>query len=407
MAGTREGVVSEIRLDGAARRAVLDALDRFAREKLAPAAQTIDDEAVFPATLYRAAGELGLFGLWVPEEYGGTGPDLVTPLLVSERLARESVAFAVTISNCGDCVTPIVRGAGAAMKAKVLPGIVAGTLVPAFCLSEPGGGSDVAAMRTVARREGDHYVLDGRKMWITSAPVADVFVVFAKTDPGAGHKGISGFVVARGTPGLSVGPAEDLVGLRGSPTAEVIFEGVRVGAEARLGAEGEGFALAMSTLDESRLNIAAVALGAATTAIHTAVEYARGRVAFGKPIIEHQGLQFLLADLVAGLAAARALWEKAVQVRARGHTRQAGSYAGMAKLIATDLAMKAAVDAAEVLGGYGLSRAYPVARLMRDCKALQIFEGSNEIQRWMIGRQLQKSGLVLEELDQGRFEPAG
>ncbi len=397
--------MSEIRLDGAARRAVLDALDRFARARVAPAAQAIDDDAVFPAALYRAAGELGLFGLWIPDEYGGTGPDLLTPLLVSERLARESAAFAVTVSNCGDCATPIVRGGTKVAKDAFLPGIAAGTLVPSFCLSEAGGGSDVAAMRTTARRDGGGYIIDGRKMWITSAPVADLFVVFAKTDPEAGHKGISGFVVPRGTPGLSVGPAEELLSLRGSPTAEVVFEGVRVPTEMRLGAEGEGFALAMSTLDESRLNIAAVALGAATTAVNTAVTYAQGRVAFGKPIIEHQGLQFLLADLVAGLAAARALWEKAVQVLARGPSRQAGTYAAMTKLIATDLAMKAAVDAAEVLGGYGLSRAYPVARLLRDCKALQIFEGSNEIQRWLIGRQLQKGGLVLEELDQGRFEP--
>lgn len=386
-------------LDGAARREVLGNLDRFVRTRLAPRAQDIDDRAEFPHDLYREVAALGILGLWVPEEYGGVGPELLTPLLVSERLARVSVAFAISVSNCGDCATPIVMGGSAWAKSAYLPGIVEGVLVPAFCLSEPSGGSDVAAMRTTARREGDGYAITGRKMWITSAPVADVFVVFAKTDPEAGHKGITGFLVPKGTPGLRVGKAEELLGLRGSPTAEVEFDRVRVPAAARLGAEGSGFALAMGTLDESRLNIAAVALGAATQAIETAIEYARTRVQFGKPIIEHQGLQFILSDLATGLAAARALWEKAVAVLARGHTRQAGTYAAMAKLLASDLAMKAAIDGAEVLGGYGLSKSYPLARLMRDCKALQIFEGSNEIQRWLIGRQLQKSGLQLEDID--------
>lgn len=336
----------------------------------------------------------------MPEQYGGSGPDLVTPLLVSERLARASVAFSITVSNCGDCVAPILRGGSDWAKQAYLPQIASGKLIPCFCLSEPSGGSDVAAMKSTAVRNGDQYVITGHKMWITSAPVADVFVVFAKTDPQAGHKGITGFVVERDAKGLSIGKAEALVGLRGSPTAEVKFDEVRVSVRNRLGEEGEGFKIAMSTLDESRLNIAAVSLGAATAAVETAVEYARTRIQFGKPIIEHQGLQFILSDLVTALAGARALWEKAVTVLAQGASRKAGVYAAMAKLVASDLSMKAAVDAAQVLGAYGLSRSYPVERLLRDCKALQIFEGSNEIQKWLIGRQLQKSGLDLEEIDQ-------
>jgi len=386
-------------LDNAARRAILDSLDRFIRDRLTPRAKDIDATAEFPRDLYKAVGELGIFGLWAAPEFGGTGPDLVIPLLVAERLARVSVAFALSVSNMGDCMVPLATAGSDRAKRAYLPGMARGEIVPCFCLSEPSGGSDVAAMKTHARRDGSDYRLTGRKMWITSAPVSDLAIVFAKTDPDAGHKGITGFVVPRDAKGLTVGKPEDLVGLRGSPTAEVVFDDVRVPAEARLGEEGEGFRLAMITLDESRLNVAAISLGAATAAITEAVEYARVRVQFGKPIIEHQGLQFILSDRAAELAAARALWEKAVEIMARGPSRLASTYAGMSKLMASDLAMRAAVDAAQVLGAYGLSKSYPVERLLRDCKALQIFEGSNEIQRWSIGRQLQKSGLMLEDID--------
>ena len=386
-------------LDNAARKAILASLDRFIRDRLAPRAKEIDATAEFPRDLYKAVGELGIFGLWAPTEFGGSGPDLVTPLLVAERLARVSVAFALSVSNMGDCMAPLATAGSDWAKQAYLPGMARGDIVPCFCLSEPSGGSDVAAMTTHARRDDRDYRLTGRKMWITSAPVSDVAVVFAKTAPDAGHKGITGFVVPRGAKGLTVGKPEDLVGLRGSPTTEVLFDDVRVPAEARLGEEGEGFRLAMITLDESRLNVATISLGAATAAISEAVDYARVRVQFGKPIIEHQGLQFILSDRATELAAARALWEKAVEVKARGPSRLASTYAGMSKLMASDLAMRAAVDAVQVLGAYGLSKSYPVERLLRDCKALQIFEGSNEIQRWSIGRQLQKSGLMLEEID--------
>jgi alkylation response protein AidB-like acyl-CoA dehydrogenase len=386
-------------LDNAARKMILGSLDRFIRDRLAPRAKEIDATAEFPRDLYKAVGELGIFGLWVPAEFGGSGPDLVTPLLVAERLARVSVAFALSVSNMGDCMVPLATAGSDWAKQAYLPGMAQGDIVPCFCLSEPSGGSDVAAMKAHARRDGRDYRLTGRKMWITSAPVSDVAIVFVRTDPDAGHKGITGFIVPRNAKGLTVGKPEELVGLRGSPTAEVVFEDVRVPAEARLGQEGEGFRLAMVTLDESRLNVAAISLGAATAALAEAVEYARVRVQFGKSIIEHQGLQFILSDRAAELAATRALWEKSVAVMACGPSRLASTYASMSKLMASDLAMRAAIDAVQVLGAYGLSKSYPVERLLRDCKALQIFEGSNEIQRWSIGRQLQRSGLVLEELD--------
>ena len=375
-------------------------LDRLIDDEIAPRASEIDRTGCFPGDLYLRLGDLGLLGLWTPPEHGGSGPDPVTPLLIAERLARASVALAVTYSNCGDCIAPILAGGSERVKRTWLGVLCSGEVVPAFCLSEPAGGSDVATLTTTAVRDGDHYVVTGRKAWITSAPVASLFVVFARTDPTAGHRGISAFVVPREVRGLVVGQPEDLLGLRGSPTAEVAFDEVRVPIDARLGGEGDGFGLAMTTLDESRLAIAAVSLGAATAAIDRAVTYARERVQFGRPIIEHQGLQFRLSELATELAMCRSLWQTAVAVLVGQGGRQAGVYAAMAKLAASDLAMTAAIEAAQVLGASGLTRGSGVERLIRDCKALQIFEGTNEIQKWLIGRRLQKDGLRLCEIDE-------
>ena len=391
--------MSHTALDAETRNAIMDSVDRFCREQLAPQAQAIDDAGVFPMELYRRFAELGVFGLWVPEEDGGVGQDLIAPLKISERLARHNVAFAISVSNCGDCIAPIVAEGRPEVKAYYLPKILSGEMVPAFCLSEPSGGSDVAAMSTTAVREGDDYILNGRKMWITSAPVAGVFVVFAKTDPAAGHKGISAFVVPREAEGLSVGAPERLLGLNSSPTAEVSFNDVRIPVGNRLGEEGIGFRLAMITMDEARVNIACCALGAAASAVETAVEYARERKQFGQPIIDHQGLGFEVADLVTGLATARAIVADSVSALSNPKGRLPGVYAAMAKKVATDFAMEAAVQATQVLGGYGLTRSYPTAQLIRDCKALQIFEGTNEIQKWIISRELARNGLNLLEMD--------
>lgn len=377
----------------------METVDRFVRDRLAPSAQKIDEAGVFPRELYREFAEIGVFGLWAPPEAGGVGPDLVAPLKISERLARESVAFAICVSNCGDCISPIVAAASPEVRQAYLPGILCGDLVPAFCLSEPAGGSDVASITTTARKDGTNYVLNGRKMWITSAPAADVFVVFAKTDPDGGHRGITGFVIPRSIPGLGVGTPERLLGLHASPTAEVSFDDVRIPVTARLGEEGSGFKLAMVAMDEARLNIACCALGAGAKAVETAVDYARQRKQFGKPIVEHQGLGFILADMVTELAGARALVADAVLALQKPKHRRAGVYAAMAKRVSSDFAMSAAIKAAQVLGGYGLTQSYPVARLIRDCKALQIFEGTNEIQKWLISRDLARNGLSLLEID--------
>jgi alkylation response protein AidB-like acyl-CoA dehydrogenase len=382
-----------VSIEEAQRSQILETVDRFAREKVGPAAAAIDEENQFPRELYRDAAELGLLGLWVPEEYGGIGPDLITPLLISERLARESCSFSLVYSNCGDATTPIVIAGSDALKKEWLPKIVSGEVVPCFSLSEPGAGSDAASISTRAERVGDEFVINGTKCWCTNGSVGGVYVVFAKTDPDAGHRGVSAFLVPRETPGLTVVRDEDLLGLRGSPTTELNFENVRIPADHLLGEEGGGFKVAMVTLDEARLNCSAMAIGAGTSALNIAVEYAKERVQFGKPIIEHQGLEFLLAEMTTQMAAARALWEQAMQLLSTDHSRRTSTYAAFAKLAATEAAMKVTVDAVQVLGGNGLSKAYPVERFMRDVKAFEIFDGSTQVQKLLIGRYLKKEGV--------------
>ena len=337
-------------IDAQDRELILAGVDRLVRERIVPRAAEIDASNLFPSDLYAAVADLGLLGLWIPEEYGGSGPDLVTPLLISERFARASAAFSLVFSNCGDATTPIVHAAPEHLKREWLPRIASGEIIPCFALSEPGAGSDAAAIATRAERRGDEYVINGRKCWCTNGSVGGVYVLFAKTDPDARHKGVSAFLVPRDTPGLVIGRDEDLIGLRGSPTTELVFDDARLPADHLLGKEGEGFRIAMITLDEARLNCAAMAVGAATGALEHAVAHARERVQFGKPIIEHQGLQFLLAEMSAELAAARALWEQAMGRLARETSRQASTYAAMAKLICTRTAMRIAVDAVQVLG---------------------------------------------------------
>jgi alkylation response protein AidB-like acyl-CoA dehydrogenase len=388
-----------VSVDAQQRRQILDSVDRLIRDKVAPRAAEIDASDEFPRDLYRAAAELGLFGLWIPGEYGGIGPDMVTPLLISERIARVSASFSLSFSNCGDAATPIVVGGTEEIKRRFLPPIARGEMIPCFCLSEPKGGSDAAAISTRAMRESDHYVINGRKMWCTNGSIGDVYTVFAKTDPDAGHRGVSAFVVPRGTPGLTIGRDEKLLGLHGSPTSELFFENVRVPVGNRLGEEGEGFKIAMFTLDEARLNCSAMALGAAAGAMQHAIAYARERIQFGKPIIEHQGLQFLIAEVVSEFTAARALWKDAMTRLKQGKTREASIYCGMSKLVATNVAMKATTEAVQIMGANGLSRSYPVERMMRDVKAFQIFDGTNQIQMMVVGRHCQKNGMPLDEID--------
>jgi alkylation response protein AidB-like acyl-CoA dehydrogenase len=382
-------------IEASDREPMLSSIDRFIEDRVVAQAAAIDARDEFPWDLYRGLAGLGALGLWVPPEYGGIGPDLATPLMISERLSRVSCSLALVFSNCGDAATPIVNAASERLKREWLPKIVAGDVVPCFSLSEPGSGSDAASIVTRAERVGGHYVINGRKFWCTNGSVGGVFTLFAKTDPAAGHKGVSAFLVPRDTPGLTIGRDEDLIGLRGSPTTELVFDNARIPADHRLGEEGEGFRIAMIALDEARLNCAAMAVGAATGALCSAVSYAKERVQFGKPIIEHQGLQFLLAEMTGHVAASRALWEQALAMLVAQKSRRASTYAALAKLVCTEAAMRVTTDAVQVLGGNGLSKAYPVERFMRDVKALEIFDGTNQIQKMLIGRYLQKEGVPL------------
>jgi alkylation response protein AidB-like acyl-CoA dehydrogenase len=300
--------------------------------------------------------------------------------------ACASSALLLAVQDLGSL--PIRLAGSEELKARVLPRLASGEWLAAFALSEPEAGSDPGAMRTRARRDGDEWVIDGAKNWITNAGVADVYVVFALTDPGMpGTRGISAFLVEADRPGLSVGRLEHKMGMRGSPTGAPVLDGVRVPAANLIGAQGEGFKIAMRTLDRSRLGIAAQALGIAQGATDYAVAYARERIAFGRPILELQGIQFKLADMETRCAAARELLYRAAAKAQRGEL-DLGKYSAMAKLFCSDVAMEVTVEAVQVLGGYGYVTEYPVERMMRDAKLTQIYEGTNEIQRVVIARAL-------------------
>jgi alkylation response protein AidB-like acyl-CoA dehydrogenase len=384
--------------DADTRDGILSGIERLIAERIAPRAAEIDRDNAFPQDLWKAGAEIGLFRLGIPEEYGGLGRDILTPLVISERIARVCAAFALTFNNTTDSVVPLAEAGTEVVKKRYLPAVANGEIVPCISITEPQGGSDVASIRSLARRKGSHYVLSGRKAWCSNATVGGVFTIFAKTDPAAGHAGLSAFAVPSTAPGLRVGQAEDLIGLRGSPVAEIALEDVEVPLDHLLGREGDGFKIAMLTLDESRLHCAATALGVATTALERALDYAREREQFGQPIVRHQGIQFMLAEMATQLAAARALWEKAVAKLLADHTREASLYAGMTKLFCSELCMKLTVDAVQIFGANGLSRPYGVERLMRDAKAFQIYDGTSQIQQLAIGKHLGRNGLPFGRL---------
>lgn len=380
------------------REQILATVDRLATEHVAPLASEIDRTDRFPHDLWREAAEAGLFALGIPEEFGGIGRDTITALLISERLARVSGSFALTFNNTSDSMIPIVEAGSEACKRRYLPDIASGDRIPCISISEAQGGSNVANIRTRAERRADRYVLNGRKMWCTNGSVGDVFTVFAKTDPAAGSRGLSAFVVEKGQPGFSLGRDEPLIGLRGSPVTELIFEDVELPTDALLGREGDGFAIAVMALNESRLQCGATALGVARAALDHALAYACERVQFDKPIIEHQGLQFLLADLASELAAARALWESSARLLEKEKSRRTGTQCAMTKMLCANVCMRITTEAVQVFGANGLSREYPVERLMRDAKAFQIYDGTTQIQQSIIGRDLQKSGIPFDFL---------
>ncbi len=366
---------------------LLDLCREIAREELAPAAAEAEAAGKFPREAFRLLGRSGLLSLPFPEEYGGGGQPFEVYLQALEEVASAWLSVAVGVSVHSLTCSPVLTHGTDAQRADLLPRLLSGELLGAYCLSEPQAGSDVAGMSTRAVRDGDDYVVDGTKAWTTHGGEADFYVLFARTSPDR-SRGISCFVVDAGAPGLSFGAPEHKMGLTGSPTTLVHWDGVRVPASRRVGDEGDGMRIALTALDSGRLGIAACAVGLGQAALDAAVTYAKERTQFGQPVISFQGLSFMLADMAAAVQSARSTYLDAARRRDRGlsYTTQAA----IAKLVATDAAMKVTTDAVQVLGGYGYTRDFPAERFMREAKVLQIFEGTNQIQRVVIGRALSR-----------------
>ncbi len=366
-----------------------ETLRTFCEEKVAPHAAEVDRNAEFPWKSFEACKEMELPALGIPEAYGGAGADTVTQAIMIEELARVCGATSLTIIISKLSMLPVMNWASDELKRSYLPRIATGEIQGSYCLSEPDAGSDVAAMRARAVRDGEVYVLNGTKYWISNAGISDVYVVFAKTDPDAGARGVTCFLVDKDW-GIKVPKVEEKLGMRGSPTGEVLLEDVRVPVSHRIGEEGQGFTIAMHTLDRSRPGIGAQAVGLAQGAIDTAAAYMKQRHAFGGPIADLQGLRFMLADMAMRNEAARALVYRACAMVDNDPHGELTKFGAMAKAFASDAAMAITLDAIQLLGGYGYTKDFPVERMMRDAKVTQIYEGTNQVQRVVIARETLK-----------------
>ncbi|MHB8507484.1 MAG: acyl-CoA dehydrogenase family protein [Candidatus Dormibacteria bacterium] len=361
----------------------------MAQAKIAPRAREVDESCEFPTDWVDLYRELGLFGIPFKPEHGGISGSALTLAVAVEELSKVDATAGLILAVQALGGYPLNIAATEEQKQRWIPALAQGEKLCAYALTEPGSGSDAAAMKTRAVKQGDHYVLNGSKIFITHGNVAELIVVFAVTDPSQGARGTTAFVVERGTRGFSSTPIKDKLGIRGSDTAELHFDDMEVPEENRLGAEGEGFRIALRVLDRSRPGIAAQALGIATGALEYATAYARERQQFGHPIADFQGIQWMLADMATQTEAARNLTYQASSM-IDNNDPQVTKFAAMAKLFASDTAMRVTTDAVQVLGGYGYIREYPVERMMRDAKITQIYEGTNQIQRVVISRHLLK-----------------
>ncbi|QKW07589.1 acyl-CoA dehydrogenase family protein [Streptomyces sp. NA04227] len=359
----------------------------LAEAKIAPFATEVDEEGRFPQEALDALLGADLHAVHVPESYGGAGADALATVIVIEEVARVcgSSSLIPAVNKLGSM--PVVLSGGEEIKQKYLGALARGEGMFSYCLSEPEAGSDAAGMKTKAVRDGDTWVLNGVKRWITNAGVSDFYTVMAVTDPEKRSKGISAFVVEKGDEGVSFGAPEKKLGIKGSPTREVYFDNVRIPADRIIGAEGTGFATAMRTLDHTRVTIAAQAVGIAQGALDYAKEYVRERKQFGKPIGDFQGVQFMLADMAMKLEAARQL-TYAAAAKSEREDSDLTFHGAAAKCFASDIAMEVTIDAIQLLGGYGYTREYPVERMMRDAKITQIYEGTNQVQRIVMARNL-------------------
>jgi len=359
----------------------------FADEAVRPIAADIDRDARFPRDTVRRMGELGLMGIAIPEAYGGSGGDTIGYVVAVEEVAKVCASHAaiMSVNNSLYC-DPVAKFGTDRQKQRFLAPYASGVKLGCFSLTEPEAGSDASNQSTLAVRDGDHYVLDGRKIFVTTGREASAALVFAQTDRAKGNRGISAFLVEKGTPGFSVVKTEDKLGIRASDTAELLFERCRVPVADRLGDEGQGFKIAMATLDGGRIGIAAQAVGIAAGAYELSVAYARERKSFGIPIGQHQMVQWMLADMATAIEAARLLTWRAAWLKDTG--QPFGPAAAMAKLYAAETAMKVTTDAVQVHGGYGFIKEYQVERYFRDAKITQIYEGTSQIQKLIIARRL-------------------
>ncbi|MDT5043914.1 MAG: hypothetical protein QOE51_4899 [Actinoplanes sp.] len=357
--------------------------------RVAPNAAEADESGEFPKASYDALRASDFHAPHIPVEYGGAGADALATAIVIEEVARACASSSLIPSVNKLGTMPLILAGSSALKERYLTPVASGEAMFSYCLSEPEAGSDAASMTTKAVREGDYWVLNGVKRWITNAGVSEYYTVFAVTDPSARSRGISAFVVEKSDEGVSFGAPEKKLGIKGSPTREVYFDNVRIPLDRMIGAEGTGFATAMTTLDHTRVTIAAQAVGIAQGALDFALGYAKERKQFGKPIAEFQGLQFMLADMGMKLEAARQLTYAAAGKSERGDA-DLTYFGAAAKCFASDAAMEITTDAVQILGGYGYTRDYPVERMMRDAKITQIYEGTNQVQRIVMARQLLK-----------------
>lgn len=368
-------------------REIRDHIHRLAQEKIKPRAAEIDERGEYPMDIFHLLASQGYLGVTFPEKYGGAGLDLLSYCIVVEEVARvcASSSQIVTVQELG--MYPLYIGGTEEQKQRFLPDLIQGRRIGAFGLTEPTAGSDVQGMKMRAEKVGNRYILNGQKVFISNGGVADVYTVFAKTD-----KGITAFLVEKGTPGFTVGKLEKKMGIRGSPTAQLFFENCSIPEENRIGEEGDGWLIAMKTLERTRPGIGAQALGIAQGALDVCLDYVKTREQFGRPIGTFQAIQFMLADMAIRIEAARGLVYRAAaalnQVHIKGKNPEQARLASMAKVFASDVAMQVTTDAVQVLGGYGYIQDYPVERMMRDAKITQIYEGTNQIQRIIIARSL-------------------
>ncbi|WP_284708263.1 acyl-CoA dehydrogenase [Sporomusa sphaeroides] len=362
----------------------------FAAKEIAPKAAMYDIEEKFPTENVRKMTEIGLMGLPIPEQYGGAGTDTVSYMLAIEEISKACASTgAIMAVHTSAGIMPIYLFGTEEQKQKYIPDLAEGSKIGAFALTEPGAGSDASRVMTTAVLDGDEYVLNGTKCFITNGGEAEIYSVFASADKSLGIKGITGFIVEKGTPGFSIGKKEEKMGIRASATTELIFENCRIPKENLLGKIGEGFKIAMVVLDSARIGIGAQAVGIAQAAYEEALKYSKTREQFGKPISAQQAVSFMLADMAIEIEAARQLVYHAAALKDAG--LPFGKEAAMAKTFASDIAVKVALDAVQVMGGYGYSREYPVERMLRDAKITQIYEGTNQIQRVVIAGHILRS----------------